>query len=307
MVVIVYGLLMCYYFVCEINFKEKGIFSLDDKIIWSQSLKENNFDYAVLGSSRIYTGLNIVLLDSLKNLKGVNLGSDGASYAENYLILKQFFENKNIIRKIFIGFDIYSLNSKRSYSIPLHKRYFINYWQDEDTRNTIKDYSTQTEIFSWYVFPFTRYLKFNFHFSPYTLIKYFFVKKKILDKSVFDSTNGSEFFDGEFKPSKYEYKIKTYNVEKLDLKYINKIISLCKKNNCNVSFVRPPQYSKINQFQNGTKQIEDIIKELSNENEISIYDFKYTYMANDSAFFRDNTHLNYKGVKQFTNIFSEIL
>src|SRR6478609_7980852 len=56
-------------------------------------VKENEFDYVVLGSSTGLTTLDTNLIDSLTNKNGLNISMDDSGLSSHYLMLRHFYEH----------------------------------------------------------------------------------------------------------------------------------------------------------------------------------------------------------------------
>jgi hypothetical protein len=72
-------------------------------------LKENQFDYAIIGSSIGLTTLNTVLIDSITQKKGINLSIDDTSISSNYLMLQHFFEQGKKINVCVLAINHWDL------------------------------------------------------------------------------------------------------------------------------------------------------------------------------------------------------
>ncbi len=92
-------------------------------------------------------------------------------------------------------------------------------------------------------------------------------------------------------------KISYYN-----LKYLTKIITLCKNNNIRVILIRSPQHKKYSGYSNEIKY-QEIRKQYFPS--IEYIDFSKFPLKNSE--FGDLEHLNYKGAAKFSNWFNELL
>ena len=285
-------------------FKNLELFPPNDKIIWIQKLENEDVDYVLLGSSRLYSGLNCLYIDSLINKKGLNLGTNAASYAENFLLLKKFISQGNNTEIVFLNADIYNFNSRDSYSVPLHFHYFFNFWDDIEVREAVEYYSSTAQFFRWNTFPGLRFIEYNFHYSPIILLKSFFVEPKT-KKSKFDLSKGSDIRIGNFSPSLENFNKRNFTINESDQLYLIKIIDFLKKYNIKLRLIRPPKFWMVEKNISNVDEFFNHINIIKKDFDINFIDFQGLNIVYDSSNFRDPTHLNEIGVKKFSSEFAK--
>ncbi len=150
---------------CDYFFAQDRFLDLSEKKQWVLAQKGNSADYAVLGSSRAYGAFDMVLLDSLTGKKGINLGSNGSGFKDNYLVLTHFLKS-NRIKELYLQVDMNSLNSKESFSNEFHAFTFLPYWEDAEVKTVLKEELPVLDNWVSDVFPEWRYFYFNKYFSP---------------------------------------------------------------------------------------------------------------------------------------------
>src|ERR1700741_4751314 len=152
-------------------------FSTYNKQNWILKKSGLKFDYAVLGSSRVNTMIDIKSLDKNFEKKGINIGNTGAGYAENYIILSEFIE-KNKINTLILNTDEFSFNSVKAWKHPFHEFEFLPLFSKYDA--VFYDYTPMWKFYLWKIIPLTKYLEYNDHIH---------IKK--MDQKYLDATLGS--------------------------------------------------------------------------------------------------------------------
>lgn len=150
---------------CDYFFAKDRFLDLSEKKQWVLAQKGNSVDYAVLGSSRAYSAFDMVLLDSLTGKNGINLGSNGSGFKDNYLVLTHFLKS-NRIKELYLQVDMNSLNSKESFSNEFHAFTFMPYWEDEEVKTVLNEELPVLDNWVSDIFPEWRYFYFNKYFSP---------------------------------------------------------------------------------------------------------------------------------------------
>ena len=249
------------------------------KFQYLRSLKNKQFDYIFLGSSRVENGIIPAIIKEKTGKETLNLGFQASKLNDIYTVLQLLKEYNIQGKRIFIQIDyIYNLkgNSKilQYQMIP-----FIN--ENEVLNKHFKNNSD--DYFGYNYIPFYRYsrndLKLNF--------------REVLLNIVEKKTNS-------MKENGYAPKIGTTNnhrltlPKKLDEKNptFDSIIEYIKKNNIDVTFYCAP-------FCYHGKNMEFTTKL---ENKVSnFYDFSRA--VSDENLFQNSNHLNHEGAVYFTNIF----
>lgn len=298
--VVTYLILLGYFLLCQQKFTNNALFPPNDKTVWAQSLNNQTYDYALLGSSRFFAGCSNLIIDSITQKRGVNLASNGANFAESFLILHQFLGNNNKIETLVICTDVFGLNSSISYSVPLHTQYFIKYFDDEVVKSVLENTSARWQFYSWQIFPFWRYLEFNHFYSPYVLFKSLFIEPVQL-ASEFEKTMGFEMRYGNFSPSNFPYQKKKYDINPSDSLYFIKINQLANQHNLNLVYVTPPIYHRLISYQDNRQKSDFLFFRSAEKFSAKWINFEMNTLSNDSSNFRDNTHLSPKGVYQFSS------
>lgn len=249
---------------------------------WVLKIKNYNLDYAVLGSSRVYNMIDINSLDSTFKKKGINLGTSGSAYAENYIILSEFI-SKNKISTLILNTDEYCFNSKNSYgSDPLHKYEFLPLFNKYN--DVFYDYIPKWKFYLWKIIPVTKYIEYNKQFN-------------LDSRPLFDKNMGSNLMAVNTKNKKLIFKRHQTIISDLDKKYFLKIIDLCEVNNIKLILITTPIYNKNNKNDNSISK--QYIKSISGKLNLNYYEF-YDLIKNNPDYFNDNTHTNKFGTIEYS-------
>jgi hypothetical protein len=288
-----------------------------NKSQWLNHIHDQQYDYIIHGSSRAYTTLNVGKLNKETGLKGLNISVDGSWIADQKLMLEMFLDKGNKMKKLYLQIDPWAVNkdSMSHFAIPK----FFPYLKEDLVFNHYKDYGAQ-----WYAYryvPFYRYAEFNSTWGIHQVL----VDMFNLMKPDFDEYGGHFYTETTYRgsikmgdPSVQNYffspiKLDKYGKPELDengkskpaeLKYLNKIIDICKKNNIELICFTAP-VSNVNADEAYRKNIDELRKILESK-EVKYYDFAPVY-ATQFDHFTDEIHLNPKGVAAFHEEFKKIL
>ncbi|MCD4691546.1 MAG: hypothetical protein K8R79_01420 [Calditrichales bacterium] len=126
-------------FVCGFYFEYQYGQSGYPKAQWLVNLKDKQFDYAVIGSSRVMNMVDINTIDDITTKTGVNLGLGGADYRFNYLSLYLLIEKNNSIEKLFIQVDPFEIYNNITYNVTMTDSYFFSYLKNEEIFDCLVD------------------------------------------------------------------------------------------------------------------------------------------------------------------------
>lgn len=278
---------------CDYFFTQKRFLDLSEKKQWVLAQEGGNYDYAILGSSRAFGAFDMNLLDSLTGMRGINLGSNGSGFKDNYLVLKLFL-NSNKVAKLFLQVDMGTLNSKSSFSNEFHAFTFLPYWSEPAVQEVLKEeiFLFDNELTSF--LPQWRYFYFNKYFSPKEVIR----KANLLsqqDNPYAISKGGNKGHSNQMDPQIKPVALPN-SIDPTDWKYLLKVKELVESNQIELVFFSAPRYLD---RQTGLNKV---LSQFSNEF-WNLSDFE----CDNASFFQDQGHLNQDGRLAFTNRFSHQL
>lgn len=257
------------------------------KTQWLYKMKNQHFDFAIHGSSRGYTTIDVGDIEKELKLNGVNLAVDGSSITDQYLMLKLFLDHHNTINQLYLQVDPVATATEEIFASSIPK--FFPYIKEPSVFEHYKDFG-----YKWYIYrylPFYRYAEYNTIWGVHQVLNdYFNLLPKEYDK-----------YGGRFYPVSHYKKSDEKRRFEFDLtsnyKYLNKIIGLCQANNIKLTLFTAP-YSVVDvndKYKNNVAAFRNMVNSKGVEyvNYAAIYNHKLNL-------FYDNSHLNKKGAKSFT-------
>lgn len=273
----------------------------NEKANWILNKNNQYFDYAIIGSSRVMNMFNTTVIDSSLDTKGINLGYGGAGFKFNYLSLYIFLEN-NSLQELFLQVDPFELYNSRTYKQPKLDHFFFGYLNDENIFQSLNDYHGQSKLLVYKYMPIFGMIEYN---PVYNLPNFL---RSFSSHSRYDSLNGAWLINelDEFIPPAKNIFLKSNNQTLTkDLKYLKKIIELCKEKNIKLNFFTAPIYSYDYYFLDKYPKFEKDINEIVYDYDLKYYDFK-DFLINKNSF-NDPIHLNYHGTQHFSELFISII
>lgn len=264
------------------------------KTQWIYKIKKQRFDFAVHGSSRGYTTIDVGAIARETHLKGINLSIDGSSIPDQYLLLKIFLEHQNSIQQLYLQVDPVSASTEHIFASTIPK--LFPYLKDPFVFDHYKQYG-----FIWYVYryvPFYRYAEYNTIWGLHQFLNEFF---HLFPKEY-------DLYGGRFYPVAQYKKPTQYRQFAFDLtsdyKYLNKIIALCQANNIKLVLFTAP-YSHV-AVDRAYRQNVAAFTKMINAKGITYINYAHAYNHAFNLFY-DDVHLNQNGVKSFTAELQESL
>lgn len=272
---------------------KKHEFYTGSKMEWVTDMDGGHYDYAVLGSSRVLHMVNVKLMDGRLGKKGINIGTPGSSYAENYLMLKLFLE-RNKIKTLILNADEFCFNSSISYSYPFKDYELLPYFLEPENFGVFRDNIPTSRFLQWVVLPLNRYFEFNDRFEIHPS------DKRMAD---YDSTAGSQLlYDLEYKAFE-GYTRTQFVLDDNDIKYFHKIMSLCDDHGIRKILVTTPIFPQAKEYFIGRDTSYRYIRQTADSLNIPYIHYDDLGPLNDKALFRDFTHMNSDGA----NVYSKLL
>lgn len=256
-----------------------------NKVQYINSLKNQNFDYIFIGSSRVRNFIIPEIIEQKTNKKALNLGIHFLKLKDIACITKLLKEYNITYHKIFIQVD-YSFNGVEDHSTFYSSELlpFCNSSSeliDSYLNNTIKNYFLYKSI------PFIKYS------NAEHLVGF----RKIFSQlkggcSVFDKNKG--YFPMYGVSTKVSDTIPKFLIK--SNKYFNEIKQFAKLENDKFIFFSSPVSSDTKNL-NYFDKLKTQIPEINN----------FHNSINDNKYFSDNMHVNHDGAVVFTNILIEKL
>lgn len=273
-----FAISLCILIICDLSYTYVFNTSIPrNKLQYVLKTKNSTYDNVFIGSSRVANHIDVMFLDSLSGLKNLNLGVEGANYADNLLMLELFVHNKNKMKQLFLQLDhFYEYNEMsaiaNSDALPfIHNETISNHFEKYDKK-----------YYSYYYLPFYRYLSADFKIGFREFFMSLINKESNVDFNYgyipkYERGNLALF-------EKFPCQIKRKNI------FVDQIIKLCEINNIKLVLFCAP-------FCSYTKDL-SYIEKLKSKYPI-LYD--YTKSINDD-FFSNCSHLNNFGAMKFTHL-----
>ena len=284
---------------------------ISEKQIWILNKSNRHFNLAFIGSSRVYTCINIDTVETKTGKSAINLGCDGASVMENYVILKQFLKAGNKIDSLYLQLDKSALiDMNKAYSYPFHDYLFLNKLNEGEIEEAVVRCKGYLKYSFWRFLPYFKYAEFN-NFYNLKIFFPFFNKKPA--KPEFDSITGSRLIDLQMpdsllvKKNEKSFYEDGLAVSETSILYINKILALCKDNNIKCTFFKVPMYNNYNAKYSSSRISEIFLIKFSKEHNCRFIDFQKLELAANINFFKDYTHLNKNGADSFSVFLADSL
>jgi hypothetical protein len=277
--------------------------NLCEKSDWVLQHQNETFDFAFIGNSRVINMVDVDTIEKKTGKKGINLGLTGANYAENYLLLYQFLKQGNRVKTLAIQVDMHSLKST-TLPYPFHNYNYMQFFNDSIVRGIYRDNNPWYKFAIWKYIPFTRYMEFSSKFVLYKMIKGGFECGESL---VFGPAKGTEFlYPKNFTPPANSYAY--WSVNKLDEKYLNKLIRFAKQQDIRVAFYTAPIYHSYLPYQLRLKNVLEQANILAKQNDIPYFNLcEGNDLCYDIRNFNDNIHMNKGGVQKFSAMIADSL
>jgi len=247
------------------------------KVSWLKNIKKNQeFDFAIFGSSRGFYHLNPKQIETETGLYGINLAYPGSNNFEIKLMVKEFL-NLQQVKKIFIQVDN---QYNKEYIDNIAVIPWMPYIKEESIYKEIK--AVDNKAFYKKNIPFYRYMIYDSKLGFRELIM------NLIKPNKFEQNNGFANIYGDMQQSINKSLI--FELEDKKNKQLEEIVAICKKEDIELYFFTAPYYK--------TSLNTNVLK----KNLPNYADFSKS--INQVEFFRDFSHLNSLGAKKFTEIFS---
>jgi hypothetical protein len=305
-------------FFCMVRYLDtKGYFNPDEsnnhsKKKWDsyyEFTKENNVDVVLVGNSHLYSGINPKNLSNALGCNAFILASPGTNLADSYYCLKEALKRSKaklvVVETYGIrNFDPYDLNKSGL------SNQFKSFYARKDFLTKMTSlpflFSPENYLYAWS----NTLRNHDFIFNDTTQ---FSLNKKLIKRQKRNNKKNNKLYLGRFVRfktgiessvmNKYDslgapVKGKEYTYNYYTEEYVNKTVSLCKKEGVELIFLTLPMYEKhISDYTEWKEKISEIIgkdsynwidmQELPNYNGFGPFAFENTY--------NKNQHMTYNG------------
>ncbi|MDB5258752.1 MAG: hypothetical protein JWM14_3447 [Chitinophagaceae bacterium] len=267
---------------------------------WTLVRKGDTLDYITIGSSRVFHMVDVPLLNTLTNKKGLNIGTSGSSYADNYALLVKYLE-RNKVQALILNADELCFHSTTGYTYPFKDYEYMPYFFEDTINQVYKDNVPKWKYYVWSGIPLSRYIEFNEHYELGSVL-WLNAKKPVCK---FDTTAGTELlYDMNYKKflrtDTLPVQKDTLHIEQRDELYFHKIISLCREKGMKVILITTPLFTKGIYAPANRAKFQQYLDRLIREEKLTYINFMDVTSLQDVRYFRDMTHTNIEGTRIYT-------
>jgi len=254
---------------------------------------ELDFDLTIWGASTAQFNFRPqIIIDSL-NLSAMNMGIDGTNIDQYAGLLNEFIDYTEESKYLIIAIDIHGGLANRNSFYHMHN--WVHHVDNDNVYNCLSDIDQKT-LFKLKYVPFYSLIKYDKH-------AFRFFKKAIFDKSKtyrisnhgFKSKGNSELVVGE-KEADFKTRIDERSFNKIEY-----AIKKASEQGIKCMVVLTPCFVKgLSQISNRTDFISKI--QTLKTDKIKVVNLSDCYISKESKYFKDNTHLNFKGADELTRL-----
>lgn len=254
--------------------------------------KKNDFNVIFLGSSRVEMHYNTRLFDSITGKNSFNLSLAGATPQVAFAALKAYLQNSKAPQYLIYEIDYHFLKYKST-----EVKEFNNYFPFLSNNTLLNEFTKIDKRMPNFYY--------NAYYSwPYTGFKN--MSTSIHGWLNMPNKTDSLYYKGYLKevlrPQLNYTPIKKYYTyfNLTDRNYLDSIITLCKKNNSNITLISSPMFAGGQVDVVNKKQIIQQLNNIAIINKIRYFDLSSMPFCKDRANFVDHYHLNYKGATKYS-------
>lgn len=251
---------------------------------WILTLENQTFDFAFIGSSRVFHMIDALTINNVTQKTSINLGTSAGCFAENYLLFNEFVK-KNSVKKLFINVDEFSFNALRSFGKnTFHYFELLPFSNDTSYKKEFETYVPSWKQTLWKYLPIFKYIEYN------NLIH---LKSDSFEE--FNKSLGTRLIssNGNFNSSK---KTRHEGINQTDVLYFKQLVALCAKKSINVVLITTPIYCKEEEELNHNKPLNALI----NSSQLQYIPYNSLIDCSKEGLFDDETHTNQKGTIEYS-------
>ncbi len=278
---------------------------LREKARWVISKRNENYDFAILGSSRSYVGVHIPTLERKLGKKGINLSLDGTTYPEQYLALTLFLQH-NHIKQLILDVNVFGFDNS-AFKYPYRAYEYLPRIDEPVVFENLRDYFGWRAV-AWKYIPFFKNAEFNSKIGAvqcYTLIKSRFDPRT--KDAEFDQY-GSRLLNLKTDEQAMEGGTNvTWKIDAVPQKYFLRLLELAKSSHVDVTMIMLPEYFSAMERQLNRREITDYCTAVAVSNSIPFLRFDNDDICRQKSKFYNPNHLNRIGAMEVSESLAERL
>lgn len=252
-----------------------------------------NADIIMLGSSRVEHGYDPYIIDSILHCNSRNLGVSGQPFGVSCLRWQLYNQHNKPPKLIIINCDYLELRGMVE-----------NGYKREQYYPYILDKHIQPYL-AHFGFSFAdKYLPFYRYHGDYKLLRMGLAELLRIDHEKDENLyKGFIPFNEEYNGTNLEQFIRdnrlNFGINNEVVSVLDSMLSTVDRSITEVLFVHSPYFYRMLENMNDTSAMA-VYDSLSVKYSIPMLDYSRMYICNDSAYFRDGCHINFRGSSVFT-------
>ena len=274
--------------------------NMDEKLFWSLSQKGKVFDYAFIGTSRVWDMLDPQIIEEVLGGRAINLACESSGFDENLFVLRKLVAS-NTIKALLVQVDPFILSRAPSLKYHVVMPYVNDpAAQDIVLDNFLRDNIHPIRLFFWRKFPFLKYMEFNYHYCSYLQALF---GRKIND---FDATQGYRFIADDTLQEAFTFEERALVQDPFSVKYLHRIAAFAREHGIRLVFYTAPILMSP-ETKPGLEGMTDIISQIAKQDGVTYINMMELKDVQQKQLWLDISHLKKSGAAMASKLLAESL
>ena len=275
---------------------------LDRLVPLDQSVKVNwiyshagTFDYALVGSSSAYAGIDGKALSDALGGSVINLGLDGTAHPEQYMVLAAFLES-NDVGTIILQVDAWGLD-ENSYGYPFHEYLHLPYLDKPVVAEVVAE-RRGGRLAAWKYVPFFKYAEFNTQIGVPNVVHVIGGRQPEFD--VYGSSLRNQAFnEAELEALAAADDRRSYAWSTMRAEYFERMLELARNKGIPVIVYLTPEYHEVLEYSPSRHKVVSYYQETVTAADQTFLTYDDDPLCRDRLNFYNTSHLNRDGAGRF--------
>ena len=275
---------------------------LDRLVPLDQSVKVNwiyshagTFDYAFVGSSAAYAGIDGKALSDTLGGSVINLGLDGTAHPEQYMVLAAFLES-NDVGTIILQVDAWGLD-ENAYGYPFHEYLHLPYLDKPVVAEVVAE-RRGGRLAAWKYVPFLKYAEFNTQIGVPNVVHVIGGRQPEFD--VYGSSLRNQAFNqAELEALAAADDHHSYAWSTMRAEYFERMLELARKKGIPVIVYLTPEYHEVLEYSPWRHQVVSYYRDTVTAAGQTFLSYDDDPLCRDRLNFYNTSHLNRDGAGRF--------
>ncbi|MDP7395642.1 MAG: hypothetical protein QGF67_09340 [Lentisphaeria bacterium] len=264
------------------------------KVNWIYS-HAGTFDYAFVGSSAAYTGIDGKALSDTLGGSVINLGLDGTAHPEQYMVLAAFLES-NDVGTIILQVDAWGLD-ENAYGYPFHEYLHLPYLDKPVVAEVVAE-RRGGRLAAWKYVPFLKYAEFNTEIGVPNVVHMIGGRQPEFD--VYGSSLRNQAFNqAELEALAAAGDHHSYAWSTMRAEYFERMLDLARKKGIPVVVYLTPEYHEVLDYSPSRHQVVSYYRETVAAAGQAFLTYDDEPLCRDRLNFYNTSHLNRDGAGRF--------